>query len=364
MTTMKASEVPNQKGCWSDRRRSLRGALSGALGLAVGLVFFPQGQAQRLLAGQASLLNKNPQVIQASYAALNGSSTPIWIANDLGIFEKYGLKVHLIYVNSAARSMAAVFSGDLQIAQSNVSSVVSAYARGSDPVVIAGGFNKINVSIYALPEIREPADLRGKKLGITRFGGLYDFAANYALKKWGLQPGKDVALIQIGDIPAILGAMAANSIQAATLQPPSTFRAAQLGYRELMDLAKSGLEYQTSALMTTRTMLRKSPEGVKRFMRAYSEALAVFHLQKETALSVIAKHLKGIDPFILEKTYEENRAGIPEIPYVNRAGMETAIHLTPGIEATRNIRVEDIVDETCVRELDQEGFYRTLYGKR
>ena len=303
------------------------------------------------------------ETVHASYSALVPSGAPFWIANELGLFEKEGLLVKLVYINAAPLVMAAILAGEIEISLSGVSAIVSAYARGSDPVAIAGAVNRINVSIYGLPEIKRAEDLRGKKLGITRFGGLYDFSANYALKKWGLQPGKDVALIQIGDAPSLMGALAGNSIQAATLQPPSTIRAAQLGYRELMDLSKSGLEYQNTAVISTRSIIKKYPDTFRKFMRAYSAALAVFHRQKETSLKVMAKYLKGIDPFILEKSYEAYKEWMPEIPYLNLAGMETAVLMTPGVEKMKGVRVADIVDETFVRELDRQGLFRSLYGR-
>jgi NitT/TauT family transport system substrate-binding protein len=303
------------------------------------------------------------EVLHASYSALVPSGAPFWIGHELGLFEKEGLLVKLVYINASPLVIASILAGDIQVSLAGVSAIVSAYARGSDVVAIAGAVNKINVSIYALPEIKKPEDLRGKRMGITRFGGLYDFSANYALKKWGLQPGKDVALIQIGDAPSLMSALAGNSIQAATLQPPSTIRAAQRGYRELMDLSKSGFEYQNTVVLSTRSIIRKSPDTFRRFMRAYSTALGIFHQQREPTIKVMAKHLKGIDPFILEKSYEAYKEWVPEIPYLNHAGMETAIALTPGVEKGKELKVSDIVDESFIKELDQEGFYKTLYKK-
>jgi len=318
-----------------------------------------------------ALLVNNPQHVftaqlqsmNVSYSALVPSGAPFWIAHELGLFEKEGLKVNLIYINAAPLVVASILAGDIQASLSGVSAIVSTYARGSDVVAIAGAVNKINVSIYALPEVKKPEDLRGKRMGITRFGGLYDFSANYALKKWGLQLGKDVALIQIGDASSLMGALAGNSIQAATLQPPSTITAAQRGYRELMDLSKSGFEYQNTVVVSTRSVIRKSPDTFRRFMRAYSAALSIFHQQREPTLKVMAKHLKGIDPFVLEKSYEAYKEWVPEIPYLNHAGMETAIALTPGVEKGKEPKVSDIVDESFIKELDQQGFYRTLYKK-
>ncbi len=303
------------------------------------------------------------ETLNLSYSALVPSGAPFWIGQDLKLFEHEGLKTQIVYINAATRVMAAILAGEVQISLSGVGALVSAFARGSDPVALAGAVNKINVSIFARPEIRVPEDLKGKRMGITRFGGLYDFSATYALKKWGLQAGKDVVLIQVGDTSSLMNAMAGGSVQAATLQPPFTIRAAQLGYRELMDLSKSGLEYQNTVLLTTRGLVRKSPETFRKFLRGYSEALAVFHNQKETSLKIMARYLKGLDPVLLEKSYEAYKAWVPEIPYINRAGMETAIALTPAGGKEKEIMYADIVDESMVRELEQQGFYRTLYKK-
>jgi NitT/TauT family transport system substrate-binding protein len=304
-----------------------------------------------------------PEMLNLSYSALVPSGAPFWIGHELKLFEREGIKTQLLYINAAPRVMAALLAGEVQIALSGVNSIVSAYAHGSDPVAIAGTVNKINVSIFARPEIRIPGDLKSKRLGITRFGGLTDFSANYALKKWGLHAAKDVALIQIGDTTALMGAMAGNAVQAATLQPPFTILAARLGYRELLDLSKSGLEYQNTVVLTTRSLVKKSPDTFRKFLRGYSSALAVFHGQKETALKIMSRYLKGLDPLVLEKSYEAYKAWVPEVPYVNQAGMETAIALTPTTGREKEVKYTDIVDESLVRELEQQGLYRSLYKK-
>lgn len=301
--------------------------------------------------------------VNLSYSALVPSGAPFWIAQDLKLFEREGLKTQLLYINAAPRVMAAILAGEVHISLSGVSPLVSTYAQGNDPVAIAGAVNQINVSVFARPEIRSAEDLRGKRIGITRFGGLTDFSAQFALKKWGLLPAKDVAIIQIGDASALMGALAGNAVQAATLQPPSTILAAQLRYRELLDLSKSGLEYQNTVVLTTRSLLKRSPDTFRRFLRAYATALAVFHKQKDTSIGVIARYLKGMDPIVLEKSYEAYRAWVPEIPYLNRSGMEAAIALTPAGGKEKEIRYNDIVDESMIRELEQQGFFRALYKK-
>ncbi len=300
--------------------------------------------------------------IRASYTSVTPSGAPLWLPYELGLFKEEHLNTELIYINSAARALSALFAGQTQTTTGAVSSVVQAYLAGGDPVIIAGTVNKMNVSIYAVPEVQQPSDLKGKKLGITRFGGLYDFAATYALKRWGLSPGRDVVLIQIGDIPSIMAALESRSIYAAVLTTPFTVRASQKGYRELMDLSKSDLEFQNTCLITTRSLIKKSPDTFRKFLRAYSRGLAVYHTQKETALRVMAKYIRGIDPDLLENGYESYKEWIPKTPYVNHAGMETAIDLTLGTNKVKKVTVEEILDERFVRELDRAGFYRQLYG--
>lgn len=298
-----------------------------------------------------------------SYSAAVVSGAPFWIGHEMKLFEREGLRSQLVYINAGPRVMAAILAGEVQLSLSGVNAIVSAFAQGGDPVVLAGAVNTINVSVYARPEIRSPDDLRGKRLGITRFGGLTDVAVLYALKQWGLTPGKDVAIIQIGDASSLLGALVGNVVQAAGLQAPFTIRAAQLGHRELIDLAKSGLQYQNTVVLSTRSFVKRAPETVRRFMRGYSTALSVFHNQREATIKVMSKYLKGLDTAILEKSYEAFRGWMPEIPYLNHAGMETAIQLTPLGGKEKEIKASDLIDESFVRELDQLGFYRTIYKK-
>ncbi len=304
----------------------------------------------------------NPERMRASYTSITPSGAPLWIPYELGFFKEEGLNVELIYVNSATRALSALFAGQTQFTTGGVSTAVQAYISGGDPVAIAGTVNKMNVSIFVVPEVQSPADLKGKKLGITRLGGLYDFAANYALKKWGLTGGRDVVLIQIGEVPAIMAALESRAIHAAVLTTPFTVLASQKGYRELIDLSKSDLEFQNTVILSTRSLVKKSPDIVRRFMRAYSRGLAAFHTQKDTSLRVMAKYIKGIDAYLLEKSYEAYKEWIPKLPYVNHAGMETAINLTLAGEKTRKVRTDDVLDESFTSELEKNGFYKPLYG--
>jgi ABC-type nitrate/sulfonate/bicarbonate transport system substrate-binding protein len=299
--------------------------------------------------------------IRLSYTSITPSGAPLWLPYELGLFKEEGLNAELIYVNSATRALSALFAGQTQFTTGGVSTTIQAYLSGGDPVAIAGTVNKMNVSIFSVPEVLAPSELKGKKLGITRLGGLYDFAANYALKKWGLATGRDVVLIQIGEVPAIMAALESRAIHAAVLTIPFTVLASQKGYRELIDLSKSDLEFQNTVILSTRSLIKKSPDTFRKFMRAYSRGLAAYHTQKDATLRVLARYIKGIDPYLLEKSYEAYQEWIPKIPYVNHAGMETAINLTLGTDKTKRVKVEEVLDESFVKDLDKTGFYKQPY---
>src|SRR5689334_2171718 len=130
--------------------------------------------------------------LNLTYSALVPSGAPFWIAQDLKLFEREGLKTQLLYINAAPRVMAAMLAGQVQIGLSWVGPLVSTYARGADSVAIAGAVREISVCSSGRPQVRAPNDLRGKRSGITRLGGLTDFTSQYAVKEWGLQPAKDV----------------------------------------------------------------------------------------------------------------------------------------------------------------------------
>lgn len=306
----------------------------------------------------------NLERVRASYTSITPSGAPLWISYELGFFKEEGLNAELIYVNSATRALSALFAGQTQFTTGGVSTAVQAFMSGGDPVAIAGTVNKMNVSIFSVPEVQSPINLKGKTLGITRLGGLYDFAANYALKKWGLSAGCDVVLIQIGEIPALMAALESRAIQAAVLTTPFTVLASQKRYRELIDLSQSDLEFQNTVILSTRSLVKKSPETLRKFLRAYSRGLAAFHTQRDASLRVMAKYIKGIDPYLLEKSYEAYLGWIPRLPYVNHAGMETAINLTLGSDTTRKVKAEDVLDESFVNELEKNGFYKQLYRSK
>ena len=181
--------------------------------------------------------------IKLGYAALTAGQVAPWIAKEAGYFSKYGIEAELIYIPAVAATQALI-AGEIQLAQATGVSTSGAILAGADVRIIASVQDRLSGSIYARPEIKTPEDLKGKKLGISRFGAVSETGAAMFLARFGLKRNTDVAIIQLGGLPEIITAMERGGVDAGFANPPQTSRARRLGMRELFDLNALGVELQ------------------------------------------------------------------------------------------------------------------------
>lgn len=331
-------------------RRSTRGPivlLVGALlGLASGAI-------------EASAAER----IRASYGSISGSTVPIWITKEAGLFDKHGLDVELSFIEGGAKAMAALVAGDVPIAQLGGSHVVSSNVAGSGVVILAGVVNRLEYKIIAAKHITRPEQLRGKKAAVATIGGSGYLAMQHALAKWRMVPDKDVALLQIGSQPARLQALMAGAVDAAVLSVPATIRAQKAGFKALLDLSAEALEYQQLTLATTRTFIQAHPETVQKFLRAYVEGIAFLKTNRDESLRIIAKYLKSGERDELEALYDEYALNIIQRkPYPTLKGLQFVMdELAPRNSKIRSARPEQFVEVRFLKDLDESGFIDRLY---
>lgn len=306
--------------------------------------------------------------LNVGYVGINSDNVIAWIAKESGIFEKNGLDVQLIYFSGGTVSVMALVSGETPIIQTAGPGVVNAVLRGADAVMVAGGVVTLDYWLLSRPEIKNPQQLRGGAVAISRFGSASDFIVRYALRKIGLDPTKDVAVLQVGALPERLAAMEAKRVQATVLAPPAMYEARKKGFNVLADVAALGLAYQATGVATTRKFISEHPDIVRRYVKSQVEAVHRFKTDRETSLKIMARYLRLKDKEILEKTYEgaiaENK--LPAKQYPTLEGIKTI--LEPLIEKdpkAKNAKPEDFVDMRFIKELDESGFIDGLYkGKK
>ncbi|MBI3076229.1 MAG: ABC transporter substrate-binding protein [Deltaproteobacteria bacterium] len=282
-----------------------------------------------------------PLPVRFSYSAPSGSNSPAWMAKELGLFERHGLRLSMIYIGGGTRPVSVMLAGETDFTTVTGPPAVLARLSGSDTTILATFINGLTTSIVARPEIRQPSDLRGKRMGITRFGVIGDFATRIALKRWGLVPFKDVGIIQMGGLPEVFAALRVGSVQAAAFSPPLSMEAKRLGMVELLDFSGSDIEFANTGLVSTARYVNAHGEATRRVVRAIVEGIWALKANREAAIRAIEKYTRVTDRKVLEETYQIYRKDLQRVP-----------RTTDGAIRFYNPRFID--------ELDQVGFFRGL----
>jgi NitT/TauT family transport system substrate-binding protein len=296
------------------------------------------------------------------------SLNSIWtIAQDAGFYRKNGLNAEVVYIGSSTVAAAAVVSQDVQLANVAGSVVANGAVRGGDLVSVACFINSLAYELVVLENIKGPEDLKGKSIGISRFGSVSDVAARELLKGIGLRPGDDVKIIQIGGASERSAGFSRGLI-AGFPSPPGNVHLIPGGlpHRILVDMADFEKPYPLPFIcaVTTKSYLAKSRPTVKRAVMALIEASHYFKNSKEGAQKIVAKHLRGANKAYLDTSYASTAKILERVPYTTRDGMriqlEEALKHSPGSKVT----VDQLIDDSIVREIEKEGFIDKVYGKK
>jgi ABC-type nitrate/sulfonate/bicarbonate transport system substrate-binding protein len=327
------------------------------------LVGVSMGLLETKLNAVSGAAEKGLQKVNVAYSSISGNNVPLWVTHEKGFFRKYGLDTQVVLIESGSTTVQSLLSGEINFAHMAGAAVMQSNLRGADAVMIAGVVNTLIFQLYTEKGISRPDQLRGKTVGVTRFGSSTDFAMRYALERYGLEPGKDVTILQLGNVPAILSALEGGKVQGAMLSPPTTLRAKKAGFPVLADLQMLGLEYQHTGIATTRALIKSKPDLVRDFMRAYVEGIHYAKTHRKETLDILAKYLRTDDWDVLDETYENIVLTlVPQKPYPTLKGIQIMLReLGVKDPAARSAKPEQFVDMTFVKELDGSGFVDRLY---
>src|SRR3989454_11243092 len=328
--------------------------------IAALVIVFLSAHAASALAAQAKPLIK----VVAGYGSTDGAVAPLWFAKETKLFEKRGLDVVLVGMGTGSVSLRALIAKDLEIASLSGSGLVQAALQGADTVIISAAINGFVFKVFGAPEITSPAQLKGKKLGVSRYGATSDFAVRLALKKWGLNPDRDVSILQIGTGQDTLRAMQTKMLDAGVLSGTASLIARKAGFRELGDLADLGLHYPMAPIGTTKSYLQKNEGLVKEFMLAYIEAIHDFKRNKEVAMAVLKKYTRNDDREVLEDSYTSAASKYLALPIPTLDGIRTILtELSSTVPAAKNADPQQFVSYKITREIEASGFVKRLYEK-
>jgi ABC-type nitrate/sulfonate/bicarbonate transport system substrate-binding protein len=305
--------------------------------------------------------------LRVAYPAPTASFLPLWTAHDAGFFKKRNLAVEIIQVGSSTRGMAALLAGQIDVLAGGGTGGIVAQLQGySDLAIFGTNVHTWVFAVYAVPSIKEISQLRGKKLAVTRFGGTMDFAARHFLKGQGLEPGKDIVLIQIGSSADIVPAMANGVVDSGVMSVPYLFVARRLGLRELADLSQSGIRYAQAALVAKRSFLKDKREMIGQFIRALIEATHFLKTRPAEGMRILGRYTRTDDADILQQAYDYHvHRLLSRVPDIRPQDVKLLLEEAALTNAkAKGANAQDFIDEGPVREVVRSGFVDQLYGKQ
>jgi len=288
------------------------------------------------------------QKLRVAYTAFAGTFTILWLGKEAGLYQKYGADMDLLYIGSSTRAVQALLGGDVDIVYSAAGAVVDANLAGADLTMVGCQYDTGQTSFFTTPPITGIAALKGKAVGVSRFGAFSDFVARHVLIKNRLQPIKDVALLQLGGTQEIIAAMQKNLVQGGSISLPLTLQARKLGFRELLTTETIALPFDYGCFIVKSSQVRTKRETIA----AYDLAIQEPALAKKA----IGKYTRTTDSETLDATYKENVKDYAlRVPYVSVAGLSSIIDFRAEQTAeAKKLALEKMFDNSLLHEIQKE----------
>ena len=310
-----------------------------------------------LLACPISVPAADPMIIGVAGPAINMVYS--FVARDAGVLQKYGFDARIVVFDAGSILAQAALSGEVKFSVSSGPATIASRTQGADTIIIAACVNLLPYSVVAAKGITKWDQLKGKKIAISRFGSGTDTAIRLVLKKFGLDPAKDVAIVQLGTQPSRVQALSAGAIDATIVSPPLDITAKKQGYQILVNIADLKIPYPQQVIETTDRFIRANPHTAKNFLRGFIEGVNYATRYKEETKKVITKYLKTTDPEILEATYQSFVQVTDGSCYPNLEGIRNAMdEVAQRVPAVKSKKPEDFVNLRFLNELEKEGFLK------
>lgn len=313
----------------------------------------------------ASLVQDKPlRKIRWGVTSISASNWIPWLAKEAKIYENNGLDVELILLRGSGQTSQAIVSGSIFAAPVTLATVMMANLGGADLTTVAHTVPGVQSKLLVRQEIKKPEDLKGKKIATSGLGSLGDFLNRYIIKKYGMDPVRDVVWLSVGTPPERLQALVSGGVEAADLSHPSDVQAGRLGFRVLWD-ARQEVTYPSMAVVTRRKHIQEDRDAVMRMVKSHVEAIHYFKTNRDFSLKVLAKHLRTNDREILEGSYEIYKQDFISTPYPITQGLQaTYDYVAQRRPDILNHKPDEFMDPSFIAELDKSGFIKRLYEGR
>jgi NitT/TauT family transport system substrate-binding protein len=301
--------------------------------------------------------------LQSAYSTIAVGQSLIWVTKEAGLFKENGLDVQLLFIGSSTIVTQAIMGANVPIAILSGATAINSSLSGSDLVILASTKkDPAQAFLVVSKEITGGAQLKGKKLGVSRLGASSDFLLRYLLKRIGLVPEKDVTIVQVGSSPVRMAALANGAIDGTALTFEEMLVGKKLGFNILLDITTLGIEGLNSDIITTRRYVRESRDTVQRFVKAMVKGASFYAKNKKFSMEVVAKYTKSRDMEKIENGYDYNAKVYLRKPYPAMGGIQLALEeIGEKNPAAKTAKPEQFIDISFVKELDESGYIDSLY---
>jgi len=300
--------------------------------------------------------------LRIGYSGATITNSMLWITQEGRLFEKNGIEAEVLYLQTTL-GQTAMIAGEIQMCVYSASLLTPARLQGADVVMLASFLHKPIYRLVVKPEIRSVGDLRGKRIGVTRFGTVSDWTTRLLLARLGLDAEKDVTIIQSGDVPILVNSLAVGkTIDAAIMQPPYDKKLSAMGLRVLLNMQEMDIVLQQTGLNTTQKFIARNPDIVRRAVKSLIEGIHVMRNNPAAAKRAIGRHMQIKDERELEDSYQLLRSFIQPKPYPNLDGFKPIFEeVGKRLPAAKTANARDFVDTRFIEELDKSGYIDGLY---
>ena len=317
------------------------------------------GLTGQLLFGSTLSAAEAPS-LRGVHNALGGTMTPLFVAQDLGLFAKHGLQHSLNYL-PATTAVQALAAGSEEIGFVG-NQCVNVGLEGADTVYVAATASRFIFQLYGDPAIKTVADLKGKVIAATQPAASTDYAARILLRKSGLVPDKDVKIIYAGSSPALLSMLKSGNAAAGLINAPVIYQAQELGMKPIVNLTELNIPFIFVAVCTTKKIIQQKPDAISRYLRAYTEAISIILRDKETALKIMAKHMKMDNRQWVEAVYDDIARVLQRTPYMTKPEVQAVLEVVKNPKGAQ-VKAEDFIDNSFLQKIDASGFINSLYPR-
>ena len=298
--------------------------------------------------------------VRIGYTSPTPNHGVLWVADISNLFKKNNLDLEIVYMPGNI-SLPSLLSGEIQFAQMTGALMSPGRLQGADPVMLASVQDYLDDRLVARPTIKSIEDLKGKRVGISRFGAASHMRVLNFLPRFGLGE-KDVTFLQIGDTPARVVALVGGSIDASSFSPPDHLAATKAGMKILFNMRELNVAYQGTGLVTTQRQIAKNRDVVRRMVKAYVEAIHLVRTNPEISKRAFAKYRKTNDEKQLDEAYDTLREMVRPKPYPSMDGFKTIFKdVTDRIPAAKTANPKEFIEASFLEELDRSGYVDGLY---